>query len=71
MEQQDEMSQEVMDADPLMLESIDDFDAFLELGESIESILSHISEDENVNAEEGEVTGTSNAVMMSHIMDGC
>ena len=49
MSQQDEMSQEVMDADPPMLESIDDFDAFLELGESTESILSNVSEDENVN----------------------
>jgi hypothetical protein len=52
MDQQDEVSQEVMDVDPLVLESIDDFDAFLEL-------------------EEGEATATSNAIMMSHIMEGC
>ena len=71
MDQQDEVSQEVMDVDPLMLESIDDFDASLELGESTESILSNVSEDENVNAEEGEATATSNAMMMSHIMEGC
>ena len=43
MEQKDEVSQEVMDPDPLMLESIDDFDAFMELGESTESALSDVS----------------------------
>ena len=45
MEQKDEVSQEVMDPDPLMLESIDDFDAFMELGESTESVLSDVLEE--------------------------
>ena len=71
MDQQDQVNQEIMDVDPIMLESIDEIEAFLELSKSIESTLTNVPENENVNAEEGEVTGTSDATMLSHIMEGC
>ena len=44
MDQQDQVNQEIMDVDPIMLESIDEIEAFLELGESIESNLTNYAD---------------------------